>query len=601
MQGKGKTDPKIILNIFKCFILYFFNVLIRSKEKEYIGGMVDLIKFLINDQLDCSDYLIEEFCNKNVIIEYLINCPSYEIKKLIVGILYCAMIKSVNGYELSKIKRQDKNKTNLSSINTKKLSKTQSQSLEEDEELARQISGMEGNATIINENPLAHDSIPKNVLKLIYNVLHLIRIMGYDHLNEQRFLYFIIYRFSLINQNTKDFLINKCRVFEFLCLLLTKSCAQRSYPIKDITNSMFIGMYTVTHNILGKNKKEDEGIMVDKGGAYRNENYIFMLYFNLLNYNFNDKRCKHVEDRGYSLDNPEFVKVLLNNIRTKQDAFCFSNFINERCQNNKNRVGIVMDALFEYLNRVDNNENVNYDYNNYTNFVDNDLNANPLASDPGMNPKYLLLIIKRFMINQNLKPEFTQKFIKQIFKVFDNNKYYYNYSIMIIDFVSEIFTMYFRKYIPTFQKEIYILMEWIKNNPISPKLYGIKDLTLYKYQSKQYSDDIDTNTLKEFEEKELKISQEKWDILASIYQNDPKNDIPYEKDLNLMDFKFIIGDVIYYDDEETIIEEALDEMIKIKINNKGNKQGNNKREIWVGTDSPKIKIKELKNGKMEYN
>ena len=63
---------------------------------------------------------------------------------------------------------------------------------------------------------------------------------------------------------------------------------------------------------------------------------------------------------------------------------------------------------------------------------------------------------------------------------------------MIIDFVSEIFTMYFRKYIPTFQKEIYILMEWIKNNPISPKLYGIKDLTLYKYQSKQYSDDIDT-------------------------------------------------------------------------------------------------------------
>ena len=150
------------------------------------------------------------------------------------------------------------------------------------------------------------------------------------------------------------------------------------------------------------------------------------------------------------------------------------------------------------------------------------------------------------MINQNLKPEFTQKFIKQIFKVFDNNKYYYNYSIMIIDFVSEIFTMYFRKYIPTFQKEIYILMEWIKNNPISPKLYGIKDLTLYKYQSKQYSDDIDTNTLKEFEEKELKISQEKWDILASIYQNDPKNDIPYEKDLNLAGER-----IIKYADEIT--------------------------------------------------
>lgn len=107
--------------------------------------------------------------------------------------------------------------------------------------------------------------------------------------------------------------------------------------------------------------------------------------------------------------------------------------------------------------------------------------------------------------------------------------------------------------------------------------------------------------MKEFEEKELKISQEKWDILASIYQNDPKNDIPYEKDLNLMDFKFIIGDVIYYDDEETIIEEALDEMIKIKIignngtQNKKDKKSNGKKEMWIETDNEKISIKELNN------
>ena len=216
-----------------------------------------------------------------------------------------------------------------------------------------------------------------------------------------------------------------------------------------------------------------------------------------------------------------------------------------------------------------------------------------------MNTKYLLLIIKRFMINQSLKPEYTQKFIKQIFKVFDNNKYYYCYSIMIIDFINEIFNMYFRKYISIFQKELLFLIDWIKKNPISPKLYQLKDLTLYKYQSKQYADDLDDNTIKEFQENEIKISQQKLDTLVSIYNNEPRNDIRYEKDLDLMDFRFIIGDVIYYDEEETIIEEALDEMIKIKINNKSNKQGNNKREIWVGTDSPKIRIKELKNGKIE--
>ena len=361
-QGINKTkerpNSQIILNLFKHYIIYFFNILIRSKDKEYLGGMVDFLKSLINNHLECSDYLIEEFCNKNIIIEYLINCPSYEIKKLIVGILYCAMIKSVNGYELNKIEKTKKNNTYQTKTN-KKLTKTQAQRLEEDEELARQISGMDANnsSNLIFENPLEYTGIPQNILKMIYNILHIIRTMGTDHLNEQRFLYFTIYRFSLINEKTKEFLLYKCRIFEFLCLLLEKSCATRNYPVKDILGSIYIGLYTVSHNILSKEKKEDETIIVDKGGAYRNENYIFMLFFYLLNSNLTNKKYGFTEDPGYSLENTDFVKILLNNIRTRQDTFCFSNYINERCLNNKNKVYSVMKALIEYLNRVDNNEN----------------------------------------------------------------------------------------------------------------------------------------------------------------------------------------------------------------------------------------------------
>ena len=70
-------------------------------------------------------------------------------------------------------------------------------------------------------------------------------------------------------------------------------------------------------------------------------------------------------DSGYFLDNRDFVRALLNNIRTKQDAFCFSNYINEKCKNNKNMTISVFECLIEYLNKVDNNENTNYDYNNY--------------------------------------------------------------------------------------------------------------------------------------------------------------------------------------------------------------------------------------------
>ena len=53
------------------------------------------------------------------------------------------------------------------------------------------------------------------------------------------------------------------------------------------------------------------------------------------------------------------------------------------------------------------------------------------------------------------------------------------------------------------------------------------------------------------------------------------------------------------DDKSFLKINVSGNIYEYKINNKGNKQGNNKREIWVGTDSPKIKIKELKNGKME--
>ena len=596
-KGKEKTNSRIILNIFKYYIIFFFNVLIRSKDKEYLGCMVDLMKFLINDQLACSDYLIEEFCNKNIIIEYLINCPSYEIKKLIVGILYCAMIKSVNGYEYTKIGQNNKNNRQ-----NKKLSKNQVQNLKEDEELARRISNMEANggSSTIYENPLENEGIPQNILKMIYNILHIIRTMGYQHLNEQRFLYYIIYRFSLIKPITKEFLIYKCRVFEFLCLLLERSFSTKSYNQKDIINSMDIGLYTVSHNILSKTKKEDESILMDRGGAYRSENYIFMLFFHLLNTEMDNKKKGFTEDPGYCLDNPDFIKVLINNIRTKQDTFCFSNYLNDKCLNNKSKVNAIMKALIEYLNsNIDNNETINYDYNNYQNLVDNDLNANPSPNDPGINPKFLLIIIKRFITNPNLKQEYATKFIKYIFDVFDNNKNFYNFSIMLIDFLAEIFSVYLRKLIPHFQKEISFLINWLRTFPIPPKIYKIEDLYLYKHLKKTYADDLDEKTIKEFDNNQLVLASKKIEFLESIYNGNPKVNNKYEKDLDLTDFRFIIGDIIYYEDEEATVLEALDEMIKIKINNnkqnKIDKKSNSKREIWVETDSDKIRIKELNN------
>ena len=69
--------------------------------------------------------------------------------------------------------------------------------------------------------------------------------------------------------------------------------------------------------------------------------------------------------------------------------------------------------------------------------------------------------------------------------------------------------------------------------------------------------------------------------------------------MDLSDFKFIIGDTILYQDKERVIEEALDEQLKISvdINMKNiNKNGNinDKKEIWIDIDNPTIEIKKLK-------
>ena len=595
-KNKPNTKPvqnsQQILNLFKHFIIYFYNIFLRTKEKEYLGGMVDLMKFLLNDQSLCANYLIEEFCNQNTIIEYLINCPAYEIKKLIVGILYCAMIKSVNDYEVLVRKNEsDKKKQNNTKLNQKS---SKSQSIKDDEAYARQLNdNINGNENVLYNNPLEYENIPKNILKMIYNILHIIRDHKYSHMNEYRFLYFTIYRFSLISDYTRLFLINKCRLFELLCLLLHNKYASYSYDTDAIIASTYIGPYTVSHDILNTKGKKEENIIVDKAGQYSNENYIYLLFFYLLSYTpKNNNKLLITEDSGYSLENKSFVRVLLNNIRTRKDAFSFSNYINEKSKNNKSRIIPVFEDLIDVMEKIDNNENQNYNYNNYNNFVNNNMNENPNDNDPGINPKYLLIIVKRFISTLNLKSDYVQRGIKILFKIFWKNKNYYNYCIMMIDFFIELFNIRLRGVIPIFKKDLEQLMDWLESNPIAPTLYGINGLSLYKYENKNYDNNIDNKKIKEFEEKEIEKTRNKISTIKRLVNNEPINIVEkYEYENDISDFQFIIGDVILYDNKEYVIEEALDESLKITVDS--NKK-NGKKELWIDIDNPKIEIKELK-------
>lgn len=59
------------------------------------------LKAYMNKNVECAKWLLKEFCNSQIIDEMFFQPREKMMKKLIVGLLYCAMIKV---YELEKDK-----------------------------------------------------------------------------------------------------------------------------------------------------------------------------------------------------------------------------------------------------------------------------------------------------------------------------------------------------------------------------------------------------------------------------------------------------------------------------------------------------------------
>ena len=640
-NGINKEHEMKILELFKNLLIYFFNVMIRAKEKDYLGGTVDLIKFLINNYLFCADYLVEEYSDYNFMIEYLLNCPSYEIKKLVVGIINCAMIKCVTLYEKKMRKEESingqkenrnqkkeiKKEKNKNKENEKKMNNKEAQEMS-DEELARRLQEEEmgyrnnhnqysNNYTLEeNNNPLDRKYIPQNVMKFVYNCLYCIKNLGKSNMNESRFFYFIIYRFSLISKKTKKFLINKALFLEFLNIVLLPEIREEYHDESKILNSIEKGLYTPSHNILNTYKGKLNGIF-DKGGAFHYENYSIMLYFYLLSHERKEKAKHPYFEGAYNFENKKFIKALFFKINTKQDAFIFSYLINIRCRNPKHyksRIDNVLTNIINILNRADCDENINYDINNnkdnYNNGMYNNNNGYGNNIDyensfPKINPKYILLIFKRFISttsdNKKIDEYRISNSLKYFFKVVENNAKFYNFMDMLIDFLIELFTNYFgimSPYINEFSNNIKEIMQWIKKYPISPKLYPIEGISMYKDNNVVYKQYINEKEKIEFIEEQVRKSDKKLHKLNNIIEfRISGHDYEYEADFDLTDFKFRKGDYIYYNKKKAIVKEHLDELILIKIIEKEKGNENKPKNLNDIDDEEKYSLKDIEKTK----
>ena len=78
--------------IFKFFLLYFFTVLLRLKEKFYLQSYTENLKIYINNNLNYAKYILEEFSQIEVMNEYIIYSLQ-NIQRIICGIISQCLLK----------------------------------------------------------------------------------------------------------------------------------------------------------------------------------------------------------------------------------------------------------------------------------------------------------------------------------------------------------------------------------------------------------------------------------------------------------------------------------------------------------------------------
>jgi len=604
-----------ILNIFKHLLIFFFNIKIRTTNKKCFGGYVDLIKFLINNFTYCCDYFLEEFCNYNIIVEYLINCPLNEIKKLIVGIINCAMINSLENFrknEIIKIKQMSDKEEQNEIINilggyAKKANKFNFYNIINSDNNTNSLSD---NKKISNNNKIQdltdikskkndNEYLPKILNKFINNILSLINEIGNDNSPKNKFLYFVLYKFSLICSKTKKYLIE---VFPMLDIMNEKINPNLSKDINSNTNINVKNFDNSNdHDILNIDNQK-KIIINNNGSIYQYENYLYMLYFNLLTYeNYKNYNI-------YSFDNENFIFKLFKEIMNKQDCYIFAHLLNVKCQNNVSRENMIINLISDILDKIDYNDNVNYKLNK-TNNNNQDCDIKNYKNRNEIDPRNILLILKLFILYKDSNEEYYNNRIElgleKLFNLLKKYNKYYNFCILIIDFIINLFSYnkeLVQKYVKKYKEELNRIIKWISDNPISPKLYKIEGLFMYKDDNVNYQL-ISDKEKKEFDIKESNLSKERIDKLNNIINKKiNEDDYQYDIDINKSEFIFLNDDEIIYNGKHGKVKEHLNEMIKIKFDteiNKENKvkdENSNEKEmksIWIDTEDENIIIKKL--------
>ncbi len=170
--------------LFKFATTFFFTTVIRCKDKSLIPPFVEFIKTHINLNIDNAIWLIEEFSNFELIQEFLIDCIASELKRLTSGIIYSALLKICRSKTVKELKKNSINDFLI--IDKSDL-----------------IENTEKSPNLIeSDNPI------DTVYNFISCLINLISKRAKFPFKDFNTIYFIVWRFSTIGVEEKQFLYN---------------------------------------------------------------------------------------------------------------------------------------------------------------------------------------------------------------------------------------------------------------------------------------------------------------------------------------------------------------------------------------------------------
>ena len=622
------------IQIFEYIILNYFNVIIHSENRKYLGCYVDLVKFLVDKYEYCANYLLEEFTNYNVIMEYLKNCALYEIKKITVGIIDYAMNSSINYYKKNKGKIN--NLFGFELVQYEDVSEPKKITEEEDTfenlDIGKELQKnkernkhpstihyldemMEDNSinsetSIKKENELIiqNSNISKEVINLIYNIIYVMKKITLDKYIESRFLFAVLLKFAQISDYTQNFLTKDINILIILNILYFRELKNK----KDIDAEVFyIGksyLKDISHQILNPQPGKKIGGEPDK---FTNINlrYEFLLLMQLI-YGIEDNEIK---DQDFSFNNKKYIYELIKSSKTKQDLNYCSNLINKKCLSNKEifeNVLYVLNFIIEQINDSDDAFYDKFDPENNVEIYKNTKNSNFLRR---LRSNVHIIFINLFQLKGDNLIDYRQRKIwDALYEKFKEYKKYYALCLEVINIIIDI-CLRDKKFSQKKLKQLNEIKEWLQKNKIAPKLYEIKGIEMYKvtpinkalYMDLKNISEVNQKLKDEFDREETAKTQKKIDLIDLILQGiEEKTEI----EMDLSRYNFYIGEKVIYANKKYEVTEVLDEMIKIKELNgendnrnlifkvkeykEKNKKGKKKEKesLWIEKDNYKLKI-----------